>query len=79
LKVSQKHTAKFDGESEEKIAKHSLLTLDPFNVEVLHPDVHYLIMQHFTGKALLELSEVSPSWCRKVDGKVVEKVELQLV
>jgi hypothetical protein len=52
-------------------------TFDPFDAEIVVSDVHEMIMQHFGGKDLIQMSEVSPAWCDQVEGKVSEKVELR--
>jgi hypothetical protein len=52
---------------------------DPFDAEILHSDVHDLIKQHFSGKDLLKISEVSPVWCDMVETKIVDKVKLRCV
>jgi hypothetical protein len=54
-------------------------TLDPFDAEVVHPDAHYLIKQHFGGKDLLKMSEVSPVWCDMVEVKIGDKVNVRCV
>lgn len=52
-------------------------SMDP--LQKLHEDVHSLIVQHFTGSDLLQISEVSPDWHEKVitDG-AMRKIKLCL-
>jgi hypothetical protein len=50
--------------------------MDPFDSEVLHEDVHRYIAQHFSGKDLLTMSEVSISWNEFAENKIGDKVRL---
>jgi hypothetical protein len=53
--------------------------MDPFDSEILHEDVHTYIAQHFTGKDLLTMSEVSKSWNEFTeDKKIGDKVRLKI-
>jgi hypothetical protein len=63
--------------SSQKIQKLVPTTFDPFDVEVIHSDVHEMILQHFGAKDLLQMSEVSPAWCDLVEGKIGAKAELR--
>jgi hypothetical protein len=53
--------------------------MNPFNSAIVHEDVHSFIFQHFTGKNLLAMSEVSKSWNKLVEVKIGSKVRVNLV
>jgi hypothetical protein len=54
------------------------MTLDPFNSELLHEHVYCNIIQHFTCKDLLKMSEVSTSWNEIADKRIADKVRFTL-
>jgi hypothetical protein len=54
-------------------------TMDPFNPDVLGKSFYGYITQHFTGKDLLKMLEVSTSWNEIAeDQKIGDKVRLNL-
>jgi hypothetical protein len=54
-------------------------SMDPLDTEILHEHVHCYIAQHFTGKDLLAMSEVSKSWNKFAEShKIGDKVHLKL-
>jgi hypothetical protein len=68
-------------EEEEVIAqkRSKEASMDPFDSEILHEDVHPYIAQHFNGKDLLTMSEVSTSWNEFAEGKKIgDKVRLKI-
>jgi hypothetical protein len=74
--ISLKRVASEEIDQERKPKIQKLTKFDPFHAEVLCPDVHYLINQHFTGNDFLQMSEVCPDWSDMVEGKITEKIEL---
>jgi hypothetical protein len=53
--------------------------MNPFDSEILHEEVHPCIAQHFTGRDLLTMSEVSTSWNEFAESKKFrDKIRLKI-